>query len=77
MRPPLIRVTDHALVRYLERVHDVPMGELRAGLARMCEPAFQLGASTLVADGHRFIMNNGALITVTKKQPLSEQDAVE
>jgi hypothetical protein len=50
-KPPRIRVTDHVLVRYLERVHGYDMEGLRRNIAARLQPCADAGAISLVADG--------------------------
>lgn len=69
MAPP-VRISDHALVRFLERaggldVHGVRM-HLQASLSRSTEAAHRLGLAdfTVRADGLCYRVVNGTLVTV-------------
>lgn len=66
MKPQPNRVTDHALVRYLERVVGVDVAAHRLAVARIIATADEHeGATAVVKDGHRYILgSNGRLITV-------------
>lgn len=57
-------VTDHALCRYLERVHGVDMEFFRACAASECEEAAATGATSVKIGDHWFIIKNRTLITV-------------
>lgn len=59
-----ITVTDHALVRYLERVHNVDMDFFRRCAASECEEAAATGATSVKIGDHWFIIKNMTLITV-------------
>lgn len=63
MTDPL-RVTDHAVLRYLERVQGQPIEQVREHIRKTCESAHALGAKTVRAEGVRFEMTSVALTTV-------------
>lgn len=48
---PKLRVSDHAVVRYLERAGGFDIDALRAAIARRVEPAAYAGAGATVIDG--------------------------
>ena len=60
-------VTDHALVRYLERVHGIDMYFFRRCAASECEEAFRTGASAARIGDHWFIFDGDNLVTVLAK----------
>jgi hypothetical protein len=76
VKPPRIRVTDHVLVRYLERVHGYDMEALRRNIARRLQPAADAGATSLIADGVIFVIGSDdggpTAITVLLKNRDSE-----
>lgn len=51
---PRTHVSDHAIVRYLERVHGYDIEALRLSIARRVDPAASMGASGVVIDGFVF-----------------------
>lgn len=60
-----VRVSDHAVVRFLERVQGVDIDNVRARIAAMCKQAAELGANSAVIRGHRYILNNeGMVVTI-------------
>ena len=59
-------VTDHALVRYLERVYGVDMDGLRQRIERVTQEARDQGAVAVNCDGvHYKLSKCGRVITVT------------
>ena len=61
-----IRVTDHALVRFLERVEGIDFGPLREEIASLTRAAINLGAVTTTIDGflYRIDPRTRAVITI-------------
>lgn len=54
-RPPNpVRVSDHAVLRYLERVGGFDIEGLRASISRRVTPAVSLGATGVVIDGFSY-----------------------
>ncbi len=66
MKKPAVHVTDHAVIRYLERVMGYDIEGLRQQLGREVAPAVELGACGLVSNGFRFVIIDGTLVTVTR-----------
>lgn len=60
----LPRVTDHAVLRYLERVRGFDVEAVRRHIAITCAAAASAGAANLKAEGVRFAIDNGAVVTV-------------
>ena len=61
-RRPII--TDHALVRYLERVVGIDVAGHRAAVEAAVEQAVELRASGLVRDGYRYCIDDFRVVTV-------------
>jgi hypothetical protein len=60
-----VSVSDHALLRWLERIHGIDIERLRtAVLTENQLKAFAAGASAVQSQGHRFIVKNKTLITI-------------
>lgn len=57
-------ITDHALVRYLQRVRGIDVEAIRAQLAAECGPAIQLGAKTMRSGGLEYRFDGAKLITI-------------
>ena len=64
MKKPRLSVSDHAIVRYLERVGGFDIAGLRAQIARRCEAGHSVGASSVIIDGFAFLIGEGQVITV-------------
>lgn len=63
---PEIRVTDHAVLRYLERAHGLDIEAVRSHLAGRAMTGVQLGASAVIIEGVKLILKDSVLITVYK-----------
>lgn len=57
-------VSDHALVRYLERVHGIDMDFFQRACANECEEAVAMGARAAKIGGHWFLFDGARLTTV-------------
>lgn len=60
-----IRVSDHAVLRYMERAMDLNVEIVREHIATLCQPAAHAGAVCIRAEGVRFEISNNAVTTVT------------
>lgn len=59
MKAPTVRVSDHAVLRYLERVGGFEIERLRQELATRVASSVTRGAHTVLIDGHRFVLKEG------------------
>lgn len=59
-----VMVSDHALIRYIERVLGYDVEGLRAKITARASPAAAVGAVHLVADGFRYVFVEGVMVTV-------------
>ncbi|MFL6764531.1 MAG: hypothetical protein ACJ8FO_04970 [Sphingomicrobium sp.] len=66
-----LRVTDHALVRYLERVHGLDVEAIRRHIADVCAHAAATGSTRFFAEGVRFEISEKTRTVVTVA-PLNE-----
>lgn len=57
-------VSDHALVRFLERVHGVDMDEFRDLCLEECREWLNLGVSHAEIDGHCYVFRGGSVVTI-------------
>lgn len=65
--PALPTVTDHALVRWLERVHQMPIETFRKALAETVGPVTGVGEVVVRKEGMKYLVRNDALITVIEQ----------
>lgn len=63
---PRIAVTDHAVIRYMERVLGLDIDPVRAAIADVAGPAVRTGATAIITDGFRYVVRDGAVATVTR-----------
>lgn len=63
-KPPPYGVTDHALVRYLERVMGVDVASIRRGIARRAANGIEQQAIGVKRHGTRFVLRGGVVVTV-------------
>lgn len=70
-----ITVTDHAVLRYLERQHNVPVEAIRAAIARACDS--EPGATYVVIRNVRVVVENRTAVTVLAEgmRPMSQAQA--
>lgn len=57
-------VSDHAVLRYIERKHGVDVDGLRAIISEIVQSAVRAGASKVSHDGMTFVLRNGVVCTV-------------
>ncbi|MBB4302331.1 hypothetical protein GGD81_001358 [Rhodobium orientis] len=60
-----IPVTDHAVLRYLERVCGIDTEAIRARIYRKVTPALTSGATGVTVEGFRYRFKAGVVVTVT------------
>jgi hypothetical protein len=65
-QPP--RITDHAVVRYLERVKGVDIEATRAEIAAIVRRGVDLGAQSVILDGMRYRLEGPHVVTVVEKR---------
>ena len=59
MKKTRTEVSDHAIIRYLERVHGYDIDALRANIAARVDEAACAGAVAVVIDGFRYVFQDG------------------
>ena len=60
--PAPLHITEHALLRYLERVRGFSFAKERAEIMKICKGTTN---GTVKAVGHQFEIRNGRLLTIT------------
>lgn len=66
-KPAPLVISDHALVRYLERVEGFDIEQLRRAIADRLQDAHVLGASAVTIERHTYRIANGVLTTVVPR----------
>lgn len=61
-------VTDHAVLRYLERVQGFDIEAVRQHIWRTCRGAVLIGATCVRAEGVKFEFKGGRVVTVAPDQ---------
>jgi len=64
MKHPRTRVTDHAVLRYLERVQGINVELVRRTIGHRVGRAVDLGACGLTLDGINYKIEGGVVVTV-------------
>lgn len=62
--PDLCHISDHALLRWLERVHGIDVEFFRQKLLDETRDYIAVGATTIKRDGATYIIKDGILVTV-------------
>lgn len=65
MKKPAIHVTDHALVRYLERVMGFDVDGVRRHIGHIADLGIQHGATGVQSGGFSYKLRGNTVITVT------------
>lgn len=73
--PPNHIVSDHALLRELERVHGIDVEAVRRDIARKVARGLAQGAVGVVHDGVRYILRGGHVVTVIRGPRSAEVEA--
>ncbi|MGC9368688.1 MAG: hypothetical protein ACP5DX_04015 [Paracoccaceae bacterium] len=66
MKKPRHPVTDHAVVRYLERIEGMDIEALRRKIGRQVDRAVNMGACAVVIDGYQYRIVEGTVVTVVR-----------
>ncbi len=59
-------VTDHAIIRYLERQWGVDIAGLKYRIGRRADLALDTGATAVNVDGLHYVIQDGCVVSVTK-----------
>lgn len=60
-------VTNHAILRYLERAHGVDVAAARRRLAELAEAGIRAGALSVCADDVKLVLKDHKVVTVLPK----------
>lgn len=61
-------ITDHAVVRYLERVKGIDIEAARVEIADIVRRGVKLGAQSVLLDGMRYRLEGNFVVTVVEKK---------
>ena len=61
-----VRITDHAVLRYMQRAMGLNVEIVREHIASLCAGPAAFGATAVRAEGVRFEIVNGAVVTVVE-----------
>ncbi|MCU9850368.1 hypothetical protein OEZ60_20495 [Defluviimonas sp. WL0024] len=64
MKKPITHVSDHAMIRYFERVLGIDVEHHRRLVGRRVDNAVELGASAVTIDGFQYRLQEGTVTTV-------------
>ena len=68
MKKPLLKITDHAILRYLERAKGMDVEAVRAEIMLIVGPAYAMGATKFSKGGLTYMLNYGVLSTITPNE---------
>lgn len=72
---PEVHVSDHAVLRWLERECGVPVEEIRSAIASSCGPYKKHSPVNIKIGKINFVLTNGAVVTALKKNtPVAARD---
>lgn len=74
--PVIASVTDHAVLRYLERAHHVDVEAVRAIVAAACERGAQAGARFVQWRNVRFVLVGSDVVTTLPREWISNLDNI-
>lgn len=66
--PACPAITDHAVVRYLERVKGIDIDATRSEIADIVRRGVSLGAQSVILDGMRYRLEGNFVVTVMEKR---------
>lgn len=65
MKKPIHPVTDHAVLRYLERVEGMDIETLRRRIGHTVQHGLEQGANGVISGGFVYRITDGVVVTVT------------
>jgi len=60
-------VSDHAVLRFLERCHGLDVEVIRAQIRESVQTGVRYGASAVIADGVKYVLREETVVTVHTK----------
>lgn len=74
MKKPRAHVTDHALLRHLERVQGIDIEAMRRELGHKVDAAIEAGATSTVSDGIRYVLVEERLVSCVQVKHVPLRD---
>lgn len=63
-------VTDHAVLRYLERGHGIDIGHFRQHIAELCANGARYGAFAVATENVKFVLVDGRVVTTVSREQI-------
>ncbi|MBW8320630.1 MAG: hypothetical protein K0M49_02415 [Arenimonas sp.] len=63
----IVEVTDHAVLRYLERAHGLDVEFFRLHIRELVLRGAEVGASGVIVENVKFVLQNGSVVTCLDK----------
>lgn len=57
-------VSDHALIRWIERVQGINLDPMRMEIASICAEALAAGATSVVTNEATFVLDHGKIVSI-------------
>ena len=67
MKKPRHPASDHAVIRYLERVKGMDIDEVRREIGRVVDQGLEAGACGVISNGFVYRIEGGCVVTVTRR----------
>lgn len=74
MKKPVAYVTDHAVLRHLERVEGIDIEAVRLELGHKVDAAIEAGATATVSNGIRYVLVEDRLVSCTPVKSVHLRD---
>jgi hypothetical protein len=66
--PPIPSVSDHAVLRYIERAHGVDIDGIRQHISDLVKRGVAAGGDAVVVEGVKFVLRSNVVVTVLEKE---------
>lgn len=73
MKKPLVHVTDHAVLRHLERVRGIDVEAVRRELGFKVDAAMEAGAVATISDGIRYVLVEDKLVSCVQVKSVPQR----
>ena len=69
-------VTDHAVLRYIERAYNLDIEDIRAGIARVCARGVAHGAPYVTHRRMRYVLRGDSVVTTLRAEWVWHLDTI-